>query len=487
MKCGAATWTEDMLKRRLGFSSKMNVMCAATLWDIRRGISSRQIIFLFPPPLRTPIRSPALDPICLISNTAVLAFYMTGSQLPTASPAKMSSNARDEPGRWLADERSSSRMISISNMAAPSPPTQDSNLRGMTVSSISLITFATGANLVMLRMYVRMKRHVTGWDDYTICVALVLSLLGTVANVYQVANGAGRHIENLTAAQLSEFVKWTFVEGVAFVISTCLIKISVCVFILRFINRTRRTMHNSIYVLMGFLIVSTLGLLIALLAQCRPLKALYVFDIKGKCYSKDVSIAVAYVQSGRYSFFHTKCDIIDDNPAINVFTDFACAGLPFFVIRKLQMKRSLKIGLSIIMGLGVFTASFSALRIAFLHTNYSADVTYDNLINVVTAVLEMNLGIVAASIATLRPLFVNLEPMVRIASDPTRGPNASNQPFVRRLGASMAGAKLRGILLSSMGSTKTTDVDVTQDSRKVSEEQGSSSRESQSAFAAIPV
>ncbi|KAL8693260.1 MAG: hypothetical protein Q9224_003788, partial [Gallowayella concinna] len=216
----------------------------------------------------------------------------------------------------------------------------------------------------------------------------------TVANVYQVANGAGKHIENLTAAQLSEFVKWTFVEGVAFVISTCLIKISVCVFILRFINRTRRTMHNFIYVLMGFLIVSTLGLLIALLAQCRPLKALYVFDIKGKCYSKDVSIAVAYVQSD------------------------------------------------------------------------------DNLINVVTAVLEMNLGIVAASIATLRPLFVNLEPMVRIASDPTRGPNASNQPFVRRLGASMAGAKLRGILLSSMGSTKTTDVDVTQDSRKVSEEQG---------------
>ena len=58
-------------------------------------------------------------------------------------------------------------------MATPSPPTQDSNLRGMAVSSISLVTFAIGANLVFLRMYVRMKRHVTGWDDYTICVALV--------------------------------------------------------------------------------------------------------------------------------------------------------------------------------------------------------------------------------------------------------------------------------------------------------------------------
>ena len=58
-------------------------------------------------------------------------------------------------------------------MATLPPPTQDSNLRGMAVSSISLVTFAVGANLVFLRMYVRMKRHITGWDDYTICLALV--------------------------------------------------------------------------------------------------------------------------------------------------------------------------------------------------------------------------------------------------------------------------------------------------------------------------
>ena len=59
-------------------------------------------------------------------------------------------------------------------------------------------------------------------------------------------------------------------------------------------------MRYFIYILMGFLIVSTLSLVIALLAQCRPLKALYDLDIKGKCYSKNVSIAVAYVQAGRY-------------------------------------------------------------------------------------------------------------------------------------------------------------------------------------------
>lgn len=120
-----------------------------------------------------------------------------------------------------------------------------------------------------------------------------------MAHVYQVASGAGRHIKTLTPAQLSEFIKWTFVVGVEFVIGTCFVKISVCIFILRFINKTRRGMRYFICILMGFLIVSTLGLVITLLAQCRPLKALYVLDMKGKCFSTNMSITVAYVQAGK--------------------------------------------------------------------------------------------------------------------------------------------------------------------------------------------
>ena len=122
-----------------------------------------------------------------------------------------------------------------------------------------------------------------------------------MAQVYQVANGAGRHIDTLTPAQLSGFIKWTFVIGVEFVIGTCFVKISVCLFILRFISKTRRIIRYFIYVLMGFLIVSTLSLVIALLAQCRPLKALYDLDIKGKCYSKNASTTIAYIQGGTYS------------------------------------------------------------------------------------------------------------------------------------------------------------------------------------------
>lgn len=328
-------------------------------------------------------------------------------------------------------------------MATPSPPVQDSNLRGMTVSSISLVTFAIGANLVFLRMYVRMKRRITGWDDYTICVALTLSLLGTVANVYQVANGAGRHIDTLTPVQLSEFIKWTFVQGIEFVIGTCFVKISVCMSILRFITKTRHLVRYFIYVIMGFLIISTLGLVVALLAQCRPLRALYDLDLKGKCYSENVSTSIAYVQA-----------------AINIFTDFTCAGLPALIIRRLQINRSLKIGLSVVMGLGVVTASFSILRIAFLHTNSSADVTHADAVNMVFAVLEQNLGIIAASIATVRPLFANLGPIVQVSSETIRGPYASDRPFLGHLNVPGAGGMPKSIALSPMRINQATNVDL---------------------------
>ena len=152
---------------------------------------------------------------------------------------------------------------------------------------------------------------------------------------------------------MSELMKWKLVGGDAFFIGTCCVKISVYLFILQFITGTRRNVRYFIFVLLGLLIVSNFGLVIALLAQCRSLKAFFGLDTKGSCYSRDVVLIVAYVQAGRICFFTTKCDISDDTLAVNAFTDFTCAFLPCFIIRNLQMKRSLKIGFSIIVGLGI--------------------------------------------------------------------------------------------------------------------------------------
>lgn len=87
----------------------------------------------------------------------------------------------------------------------------------------------------------------------------------------------------------------------------------------------------------------------------------------------------------------------------------------------------------------------------------------------------MNLGIIAATIATLRPLFVNIESMVRVSSDPARGPYASDRPLAwGHAKAAKAGGKLTNILLNPRGITKTTDFEVMRKSQEPSEVQSQS-------------
>jgi len=97
---------------------------------------------------------------------------------------------------------------------------------------------------------------------------------------------------------VSGFLKWTLIAELELVINTCFLKLSVCIFILRFINRTRKNLHYFIYILMAFLIVSTIALVITLLVQCVPLSALYRPGVKGRCFPKHVLYSVAYVQGG---------------------------------------------------------------------------------------------------------------------------------------------------------------------------------------------
>ena len=75
--------------------------------------------------------------------------------------------------------------------------------------------------------------------------------------------------------------------------------------------------------------------------------------------------------------------------------------------------------------------------------------------------LELNLGIMAASIATLRPLFAGLEQsMVLLPSDNAQGRYRSDQPLV---GHTKAGRKPTGILLSPMHITNRTDIEISRD------------------------
>ncbi|KAL6714380.1 hypothetical protein ACLMJK_007803 [Lecanora helva] len=320
------------------------------------------------------------------------------------------------------------------------PAVPEGLLRGLAYVSISWVTFAIGFVLVALRMFVRVTHRTIGWDDHLIVAAVVVAFFGSITNVYQVANGLGRHIDTLTAGQRSGFQKWTLIAEIQVIIGTCVTKISVSLFILRLINRTRKKTTYLIYALMATVIVTTVALVITFLLECRPLNAVYNPRVHGKCYSKHVVYGVAYGQG-----------------AVSIITDFACAALPIFVLRNLQMKRKTKIALSVIMGLGVLTA--------FLYLNYKKDVTHANTVNVIFAVLEENVGIIAATLPTIRPLF--RRSITRINSvDAAKDTFTARQPSTRARNAQVRALEEGNLPLYGVGITKTTSFSVASNSRQ---------------------
>lgn len=80
------------------------------------------------------------------------------------------------------------------------------------------------------------------------------------------------------------------------VIITCLTKVSICFFVLRI--PTNKKLIRSLYVFIVSLFVVNGATAIVLLAQCRPLEALWNPEVDGDCWNIKVYLYIGYLQGG---------------------------------------------------------------------------------------------------------------------------------------------------------------------------------------------
>lgn len=200
----------------------------------------------------------------------------------------------------------------------------DTNL-GPTYLAISWTTLSLAAALVAMRAFVRCKMHANGWDDYLIYLAWVsgfcaiitkqplpptrapllnrlqpVSFCGSILDTLQVNYGFGRHAEYIRPT-LIEAEKYCMLAEMLGVIATFLIKVSVCLFVLRLIRGT----HPKIRVVLWGMIVIQLG--VALVTDilygtaCRPFKKLWDRDQPGVCLAHSVLVVPMRLMGGKLS------------------------------------------------------------------------------------------------------------------------------------------------------------------------------------------
>lgn len=123
------------------------------------------------------------------------------------------------------------------------------------------------------------------------------------------------------------------------------IKTSICTTLLRL--SVERRYNFILYGIIIITVITTLVTLISVWIQCTPLAASWG-EVSGTCISTSVLITLTYVVSG-----------------LNIATDWSVALLPVAILWKLQMPVKMKIAITFVLGLGVFSSVATIVRLQY--------------------------------------------------------------------------------------------------------------------------
>ena len=115
----------------------------------------------------------------------------------------------------------------------------------------------------------------------------------------------------------------------------------------------------------------------------------------------------------------TKDAIVLAQAIISVVSDFTFAAFPIFVLWRLQIDFKTKMGLWVLMCLGFITGTCCLVRTVLNKQALPLDETYDGIINWLWRLFEVQIGIIAACIPTLRPFYKWF--MERVRGERVRG------------------------------------------------------------------
>ncbi|KAJ4352927.1 hypothetical protein N0V95_003837 [Ascochyta clinopodiicola] len=227
-----------------------------------------------------------------------------------------------------------------------------------------------------------------GWDDYVMISAMTLSIVAEVVVVVEVHFGAGRHKQYIDPSDYANGYKLNFVTQFIHLFAISLVKVSVGFFLLRIaVSCIYRRIIISV---MGFLLVYTIGSFFTIVLQCTNVAVLWDPTVTATCWSPHTIRALSYV-----------------NVSLNIVTDLLFSfAIPIPLLWSLRMNKRQRLSLIGVFGLGIFATGAAVARMSFLSSYAnSTDWLWDSRTLTVWSVIESNIGIIAASLPCLKPLF----------------------------------------------------------------------------------
>ncbi|PKY07396.1 hypothetical protein P168DRAFT_315906 [Aspergillus campestris IBT 28561] len=256
---------------------------------------------------------------------------------------------------------------------------------------LAIVGFLTGlsALLIVLRGYVRLYILRRFDIEDGVIIAALLCAFGVLACfVGESFHGLGHYSDDIAMADFGVLNEWMFYHAIVIVLGISLVKVSLGFFLLRFAAR-KRALRWFIIGCLIFLVLFTIACILTLVLQCFPIQAAWNFALRrtAKCYSTKTYLAIA-----------------EFNSAINIATDVVFATLPVFMFYNIQVNRWTKISLMGILSLGYFACAAAIVKAVLQSRIFKEPDSFRECNYLIWNCAELNIGIVAASFPTIKPL-----------------------------------------------------------------------------------
>ncbi|KAH8179631.1 integral membrane family protein [Sarocladium implicatum] len=242
---------------------------------------------------------------------------------------------------------------------------------------------------VILRVYTRtivMKSFQL--DDWFMFAAQLVFTASCAFILCGVMAGMGRHNKAIEDQQDEvNALMWQALATASYVLDMMLIKLSIGFFLLRL-----ATQKVYVWILRVSLVIVVLWSMVTFLwdiFQCNPVTKQWDYRIEGgKCVTPEQVVQAAYA-------FSVMC----------VLSDWLFAILPIPMLWKVKMTKQAKATVIVILGLGIFASVATLIRLKFLaDLEDLEDILFGGTDAMVWTLIEPGIAIVAASMATIRPL-----------------------------------------------------------------------------------
>ncbi|KDN62243.1 putative integral membrane protein [Colletotrichum sublineola] len=270
---------------------------------------------------------------------------------------------------------------------------QDTDDRGMELYVVQMVFVIIAGLFVLARAYVKIfiVKNIAV-DDWLIFGAMIgYAGYGAVA-IHGVAHGAtGKHAANLTVEEAAISLRGWYICEVMYSPITLAIRTSIALLLLRLaVNKYHRWI---IYANMVIIWMISIAFFFIMTFQCMPPSYFWrqLYGDKGSCIN-----------------FNIVPDATIAHSVISAISDWCMGLLPIALLWNVQLNRRTKALVAVLLSMGMIAGVALIVRIPYVkHLAISTDFLYETIDVAIWSVMEPALGIIAASVTSLRPLFQN--------------------------------------------------------------------------------